>query len=238
MPAARHSSTARRSRINIGSVHGEVRARSAERSTPKYNVFDEIKFELAEADDERQRKSQLNPVFDDSIGDSDAAAANVTKDDNDNECVEVDNNDGSSLIVLQVPRVPSSERNKRRTSVSTMTQVVMGHRRANSDPFDDACLEEDVVPSVFDSYDDRDDNDDDDDDAAPRITPLPTMQRFPYAATQNRNCWSEPPCDIFKVRGPNYTTDKKKVTAQKYLLSARGSDLFLTDRPDEVDMSK
>ena len=67
---------------------------------------------------------------------------------------------------------------------------------------------------------------------------LPTLARFPFAETNNQNCWSEPNYDIFSVRGPNYLKDRKKIPATHYLLQARGSDLFLSDHPDRVNMAK
>jgi hypothetical protein len=54
---------------------------------------------------------------------------------------------------------------------------------------------------------------------------LPTLPRFPVL--KNKNCWSEPE-NSYKVRGPGYFVDGKKVASGKYLLRARGCDLFLT----------
>ena len=42
---------------------------------------------------------------------------------------------------------------------------------------------------------------------------LPTFNRFPFAEMKNSNCWSEPPHNVFMIRGPDYLSDKKKVTA-------------------------
>ena len=58
---------------------------------------------------------------------------------------------------------------------------------------------------------------------------LPTLPRFPIAETKNQNCWSEPHASkCFKVRGPNYTVDKKKISSGPYIFPARGADLILT----------
>jgi len=43
------------------------------------------------------------------------------------------------------------------------------------------------------------------------------------------NCWSEPICSEFKVRGANYLKDKIKVASGSFLLPARGVDVFLSD---------
>jgi Protein ENHANCED DISEASE RESISTANCE 2, C-terminal len=67
---------------------------------------------------------------------------------------------------------------------------------------------------------------------------LPTFNRFPFAETKNRNCWSEPPHNIFMIRGPNYFLDKKKITCQKFLLQSIGCDLFLSDHPHTVNFAK
>ena len=67
---------------------------------------------------------------------------------------------------------------------------------------------------------------------------LPTLARFPFAETQDTNCWSEPPVDIFRVRGPGYLKDKKKVMAQHYLLHTQGCDLFLADKPGQCETAK
>jgi Protein ENHANCED DISEASE RESISTANCE 2, C-terminal len=58
---------------------------------------------------------------------------------------------------------------------------------------------------------------------------LPTLPRFPFIETKNKNCWSEPPVGIFEVRGPDYAQSKSKVASGPYLLTARGCDIFLAD---------
>lgn len=63
------------------------------------------------------------------------------------------------------------------------------------------------------------------------------MERFPDNAEIGSvlNCWSEPPCKVFNVRGDNYLTDGKKVPSGPFLFPARGMDLFLTDTcPENV----
>jgi hypothetical protein len=71
-----------------------------------------------------------------------------------------------------------------------------------------------------------------------QVNVLPTFNRFPFAETKNRNCWSEPPHDAFMIRGHNYLKDKKKIACQKFLLQAIGCDLFLSDHPPAVDIAK
>ncbi|KAG7348208.1 DUF1336 domain containing protein [Nitzschia inconspicua] len=63
-------------------------------------------------------------------------------------------------------------------------------------------------------------------------SPLP---RFPAGAelgTKN-NCWSEPVCSSFHVRGPDYLKDKVKIESADFLFPVRGLDLFLTDTAPE-----
>jgi hypothetical protein len=62
---------------------------------------------------------------------------------------------------------------------------------------------------------------------------LPTLPRYPVAATRNKNCWSEPPSSAFRVRGVGYVAGghksaQTKVESGPHLLSARGCDIFLT----------
>lgn len=99
--------------------------------------------------------------------------------------------------------------------------------RAMSDPFDTADAEGIIEEDV------RDYGAAEDDDHA-----IPTLPRYPYAETNNKNCWSESPIKIFSVRGAQYLSKKKKVAAGAYLLRARGCDLFLSDKPSTCDMSK
>jgi Protein ENHANCED DISEASE RESISTANCE 2, C-terminal len=58
---------------------------------------------------------------------------------------------------------------------------------------------------------------------------FPTLPRYPMGETHDQNCWSEPPEDIFKVRGANYLRDENKVDSGPYLMRARGSDLLLVN---------
>jgi Protein ENHANCED DISEASE RESISTANCE 2, C-terminal len=225
------SSFARRNSLQVGSLHGEPRARSAERQTPKHSDFDDIKLKL-ELDEGQQQASSSSPKY--------ATATGKKNDQSFGEDTD-DGYDDDDLNTQQARRRRSltypgrRHDNLRQSLISdvSMAQVTMGHRRANSDPFDDAGLEE-----IMEDEKEKQGESDVGVDETASVRPLPTMQRFPYAATQNRNTWSEPPCDIFKIRGSNYLKDKKKVVAQKYLLSPRGSDLFLTDTPEDVDMSK
>jgi hypothetical protein len=95
------------------------------------------------------------------------------------------------------------------------------HRRAMSDPFD---AQEIAEESAFL------------DSSAQIIASskegcLATLPRYPVSAQRNKNCWSEPPVSIFHVRGPDYFTNKKKVPSEKYLMPARGADLFLSETP-------
>ncbi|GKY92108.1 hypothetical protein MPSEU_000182200 [Mayamaea pseudoterrestris] len=60
------------------------------------------------------------------------------------------------------------------------------------------------------------------------VAPLPTFPRFPVSATRNRNCWSEPPISLFKVRSEHYLTNgRQKTTSGPFMLTARGCDLLL-----------
>ena len=63
------------------------------------------------------------------------------------------------------------------------------------------------------------------------------MPRFPDDAELGSilNCWSDPPCNNFKVRGEKYLTDSKKIKSGPYIFKTRGIDLFLTDAcPENV----
>ena len=83
------------------------------------------------------------------------------------------------------------------------------------------------------AQDDDDDNDNpayysyDDSSAASIAVTMPTLPRYPVAESRDLNCWSEPPLDIFRVRGPHYLKDKKKVPSDPFLMRARGCDLLL-----------
>jgi len=58
---------------------------------------------------------------------------------------------------------------------------------------------------------------------------------FPTCANlgDHLNCWSMPDSTNFKVRGPGYLKDKKKIPSASFLLPARGMDLMLTDDAPE-----
>lgn len=75
-------------------------------------------------------------------------------------------------------------------------------------------------------------------DSARRILCLPTLPRFPCVEQQNENCWSEPPINIFRVRGKDYLTAKNKVPSQPYLLRSRGCDLLLTKLNSNDDIAE
>jgi hypothetical protein len=61
------------------------------------------------------------------------------------------------------------------------------------------------------------------------------MQTYPEGAELGEyfNCVSEPDCEDFHVRGPNYFSDKIKVPSKPFLFPCRGVDLFLTDDAPE-----
>lgn len=63
-------------------------------------------------------------------------------------------------------------------------------------------------------------------------SPLP---RFPSGAElgSKHNCWSEPVCSNFHVRGPKYLKDKVKIESADFVFPVRGLDLFLTDTAPE-----
>jgi hypothetical protein len=65
-------------------------------------------------------------------------------------------------------------------------------------------------------------------------SPLP---KFPDGAPigSHNNCWSQPDCTNFHVRGPSYFENSKKVASGEFLFKSRGIDLFLTDMcPENV----
>jgi len=68
----------------------------------------------------------------------------------------------------------------------------------------------------------------DDDGEIELRSPLPV---FPAGAAlgSHLNCWSQPVCSDFYVRGPNYLKDKVKIESADFLWPLRGIDLFLTD---------
>jgi hypothetical protein len=76
-------------------------------------------------------------------------------------------------------------------------------------------------------------NEDDESDIMDEIqSPLPL---FPEGAAlgSHLNCWSQPICDNFYVRGPKYLKDRVKIESGDFLWPVRGIDLFLTDTPPE-----
>jgi len=100
------------------------------------------------------------------------------------------------------------------------------HRRAMSDPFDTADSEGMIEEPAKEMAD------------LEEAEALRTLPRYPYAETNNKNCWSETPSKIFSVRGESYLKTKKKVTTNEYLLRARGCDLFLSEKPNAIEMSR
>ena len=81
---------------------------------------------------------------------------------------------------------------------------------------------------------DAEDDDDDDDSAilSDIQSPLPLYPKG-AALGAHMNCWSQPMCENFYVRGPNYLKDKVKIESGDFLWPVRGVDLFLTDTPPE-----
>lgn len=63
-------------------------------------------------------------------------------------------------------------------------------------------------------------------------SPLPV---FPKGAAlgSHFNCWSQPICENFYVRGPKYLKNRVKIESGDFLWAVRGVDLFLTDTPPE-----
>lgn len=61
------------------------------------------------------------------------------------------------------------------------------------------------------------------------------LAMFPRGASlgDHLNCWSIPDSTSFKVRGPGYLKDKKKIPSGPFLLPVRGMDLMLTDAAPE-----
>lgn len=132
-------------------------------------------------------------------------------------------------------------------SVCSTHLQTLNLRRANSDPFENAGLDDEfeedeyvdelteakLAASMRASRKNRRASIMDEEDAA-----LPTFNRFPFAETKNRNCWDEPPHSVFMIRGPNYLSDKQKIACQQFLMRARGCDLFLSDHPEKIDMAK
>jgi hypothetical protein len=63
------------------------------------------------------------------------------------------------------------------------------------------------------------------------------MAVFPVGAPLGSitNCWGESDPSDFRIRGPNYLQDRKKISSDEFLFPIRGVDLFLTDTcPENV----
>jgi hypothetical protein len=125
-------------------------------------------------------------------------------------------------------------------SITSNQQNLLDLRRAHSDPFENAGMDDEEefgietglpLPSSPRKHSRASMMEEE-------VNTLPTFNRFPFTETKNRNCWSEPPHNIFTIRGPNYLKDKKKIACQKFLLQAIGCDLFLSDQPHTVDIAK
>jgi hypothetical protein len=141
-----------------------------------------------------------------------------------------DDADGRLLLESSSGHQNHADGNRPRLASDTsISRQVNGMRRANSDPFE--CAGEEDMDELEQKL--RRTSVIEEEDAA-----LPTLNRFPFGETKNRNCWSEPPHHIFMVRGPNYLQDKKKLTSTQFILQARGCDLFLSDNPEQIDMSR
>lgn len=57
-------------------------------------------------------------------------------------------------------------------------------------------------------------------------SPLPE-----YSSSDGFSCWSQPPANIFRVRGANYLKDKIKIQSDACPLICRGVDVWMTDNP-------
>ena len=97
------------------------------------------------------------------------------------------------------------------------------HRRAASDPFD--------AQEIHNDDDSNNNSNSNNKETTSQViaTVLPTFPRYPMSENRNKNCWGQPDVQIFRVRGPNYFADSKKVESLPYLLTARGVDLLLSD---------
>lgn len=155
-----------------------------------------------------------------------SAERTITQDDEEGLTVDTENLVGDCAAALESPLATESDDNLL-LEASRSESARKLHRRAISDPFDTADSQG-LVEEVADDMADMEDEE----------HALATLPRFPYAATNNKNCWSETPVKIFSVRGENYLKNKKKVVASAYLLRARGCDLFVSHSPDKVDMSQ
>ncbi|OEU20050.1 hypothetical protein FRACYDRAFT_206765, partial [Fragilariopsis cylindrus CCMP1102] len=89
--------------------------------------------------------------------------------------------------------------------------------------------------SGLESIVDTNDEDDDEESMIDELqSPLPI---FPAGAAfgSHLNCWSQPDCNNFYVRGSNYLKDRVKIESADFLWPVRGVDLFLTDTcPENV----
>jgi hypothetical protein len=161
---------------------------------------------------------------------NDTAAREVVLDHQDVSLADTDDDAALDTDVDESSREMAVQDMKEIGSSSNSKRGV--HDRSMSDPFDTQEWK-DAIQEVQD--------DDAFDEALVKSIPTlttkqvyPTLLRYPVTASRNKNCWSEPPVHIFSVRGPNYFQNKnkkKKVTSGPYLLTARGTDIFLFDKP-------
>ena len=53
-------------------------------------------------------------------------------------------------------------------------------------------------------------------------------------SSESQNCWSEPPHDLFKVRGATYLNDRVKVESSQPAFACRGVELWLLGSSDDM----
>jgi len=84
---------------------------------------------------------------------------------------------------------------------------------------------------------DDDESDEDNEDIMNELELQSPLPIFPAGAKlgSHMNCWSQPYCNNFSVRGRNYLKDRVKIESADFLWPVRGVDLFLTDNcPENV----
>jgi hypothetical protein len=197
------------------------------------------------------RNDQLLDRQEVSLADTDEDAALDLDDDADD--TNGQESPSSREMAVQDVRNSTTNNNNNNNSGSNNSQRGI-HHRAMSDPFDTQEWKE-AVQEVQDFDDSNNNNNNTLTEAAlagktakaslassshhksnnNNSNAYPTLLRYPVAESRNKNCWSEPPVHIFSVRGPNYFKDKnskksKKVPSGPYLLTARGTDIFLFDK--------
>ena len=157
----------------------------------------------------------------------DAAAASTNTTTNDSSDDDIFQDATSSLQAESTDNDSAGETHGEGAGLAPSSASKRGfHTRAMSDPFD--------TQEMQDALSEQEQQQQQSQAATATTMPpaagaYPTLLRFPVAETRNKNCWSEPPVTIFSVRGKHYFVDKKKQTSQPYLLTARGTDIFLFD---------